>query len=272
MPKFWEIKQSATPKTLDLYIYTRIAADGYDFWTGEKIKSETSANTLREKIEGYGDIDSINIYINSLGGSCMEGHAIYNVLKRCKAHKTVYVDGFCCSVASVIAMAGDKIVMPRNTVMMIHNPWESCSGNATELRKAADDLEKMGEAFNSVYLERSGGKITAEELKAMLDAETTLTAEECISYGFADELADYNADLEAAKAQIEQAARSQPKQYAEALRSIAAKLDKVPEPKPQPKQEPEPKEPAEPQQKQDFAEAAKSLFEKYFKTKGEKDA
>ena len=259
MSKLWEIKQSATPKTLDLYIYSEITSDGYDWWTDEKIKSETSASTLREKIDGYGEIDSINIFINSLGGSCMEGNAIYNVLKRCKAYKTVYVDGFCCSVASVIAMAGDRIIMPRNTIMMIHNPWTYCCGNAAELRKAADDLEKMGESFNSVYLERSGGKVTAEELKSMLDAETTLTAEECIKYGFADEFADYNIDLEAAKTQIGQAARSQPKQYAEALRSIAAKLDKIPET-------------AEPQQKQDFAEVAKSLFEKYFKTKGEKNA
>ena len=78
----------------------------------------------------YPDASEIRIYINSYGGSVFEGTAIYNQLKRHPAHKTVYVDGFACSIASVIAMAGDEVVMPRNTMMMIHNMWSCVCGNA----------------------------------------------------------------------------------------------------------------------------------------------
>ena len=74
-------------------------------------------------------------------------------LRRHPAHKTVYVDGFACSIASVIAMAGDEVVMPRNTLMMIHNMWMYTSGNAEQLRKAADDLDTINASGRKAYLE-----------------------------------------------------------------------------------------------------------------------
>jgi len=222
MNKFWEIKQSATPKTVDIYIYSDIKGDGYDWWNDEIIKSETSANTFREQLSQVGELDNINIYINSLGGSCMEGHAIYNQLKRHKAFKTVYVDGFACSVASIIAMAGDKIVMPKNTVMMIHNAWTYACGNATELRKCADDLDVMNSAFCNAYLNKSGEKLSKENLLEMLEKETCLTAETCIEYGLADELADYDVNIESAKQALQQAKQQGIKQYADRLDKIVA--------------------------------------------------
>lgn len=112
MNNFFDLKMNAnTPKTLDLYVYTDVESDYRDWWTGEQVESQTSAEHIRRELEAAGDVTQINIYINSLGGSVMEGMAVYNQLRRHKAHKTVYIDGFACSVASVIAMAGDEVIM-----------------------------------------------------------------------------------------------------------------------------------------------------------------
>ena len=195
----WELRQSATlPDTLELYIYSEVEGDWYD-WDGDKHESETSAAHFREELEKHPNAKEITIYINSLGGSVMEGVAIYNQLKRHSAHKTVYVDGFACSVASVIAMAGDTVIMPRNTVMMIHNAWTVAVGNAAELRKAADDLEVLNAASRQAYLLKAGDKLTEEQLIGMLDRETYLTAAQCIELGLADCFADSDADMKAAE-------------------------------------------------------------------------
>lgn len=224
--KFWEIKQQAdNPETLEMYIYSNVEGDSYDWWSGEEIKSETSADYFREKLEEYKNISRINIYINSLGGSVMEGVAIYNQLKRHKAYKTVYIDGFACSVASVIAMAGDKVIMPENTVMMIHNAWTYTCGNASELRKQADDLAVMDTAFRQAYMLKSNGKISEEKLIEMLDAETYLTAKQCIEYGFADEFSETKADIKTA----EQMLMQNMKHYSGRLEKICA-LTKSSEP------------------------------------------
>ena len=166
--------------TLELRIYNTVEQDSW--WQ----ESETSAKYFAEQLDAHKNAKEIKVYINSLGGSVMEGIAIYNQLKRHSAHKTVYIDGFACSIASVIAMAGDTVIMPKNAVMMIHNVWVVAMGNAAELRKAADDLDVINAASMQAYLDRAGEKLTREKLTEMLDAETYLTAEQCIEYGFAD--------------------------------------------------------------------------------------
>ena len=221
--KFWELKQKAElPDTLELYIYSDVQADYFDWWDWETKKSETSAEYFREQLEAYKDVKRINIYINSLGGSVLEGVAIHNQLKRHPAHKTVYVDGFACSIASVIAMAGDTVVMPKNTVMMIHNAWTYTSGNAAQLRKQADDLDVLNEAFRQAYLLKSGGKITEDKLCELLDAESYLTAAQCMEYGFADEFAEVEADVDAAKQMLQQAKEEHITQYASRLERVCA--------------------------------------------------
>lgn len=100
--RMWEIKQSATPDTIDLYIYGDVMGDGYNYWTDEVIRSETSANAFREALNSRPNVSQINLYINSFGGMVFEGTAIYNQLKRHPAHKTAYIDGFACSMASII--------------------------------------------------------------------------------------------------------------------------------------------------------------------------
>lgn len=191
----FDFKQQANQTdTLELYIYSDVVGDGYDWWSGTKIKSETSADYFREKLNEYKNVKYINLYINSSGGSVREGYGIYAQLKRHTAYKTVYVDGFANSIASVIAQAGDKVIMYVNSVMGIHNMMDWCFGNAIEHRKCADNLDSMMEGNRQIYLERSKGKITLEKLTELLDAETILTAQECLEYGFCDEIADQEAD------------------------------------------------------------------------------
>ena len=223
MRQMWEIKQQTTAGVLDLYIYGDVEGDGYDWWTEEVIRSETSANTFREELAAHPDVTQINIYINSYGGSVFEGTAIYNQLKRHPAHKTVYVDGFACSIASVIAMAGDEVVMPRNALMMVHNMMMGVCGNAAELRKAADDLDKINEAGREAYLQKAGDKLTPEVLAQLEDDETWLTAEECIRYGLADRYAERDADMPNAAAVLQRANLSL-EQRVRVQKSLAAQL------------------------------------------------
>lgn len=194
--RMWDIKESAEPGTLDLYIYGDVeGGDRYDFVEEEFRRSETSAEYFKDELESRKDITRINLYINSYGGSVFEGTAIYNQLKRHPAHKTVYIDGFACSIASVIAMAGDEIIMPKNTMMMIHNMWMCAVGNASELRKAADDLDAINAAGRQAYLDKAGNKLEEPTLIEMMDKETWLTAEQCVEYGLADKISDREADL-----------------------------------------------------------------------------
>jgi ATP-dependent protease ClpP protease subunit len=184
----WEFRQSAKPDTVELYIYSTVEADK---WLA---KSETSAKAFRDALAQHPNAKEITVYINSLGGSVMEGIAIYNQLKRHPAHKTVRVDGFACSIASVIAMAGDTVIMPKNTVMMVHNAWTIAMGNSRELHKAADDLEVINQASRQAYLEKAGDKLTEEKLTELLDGETYLTAAQCIELGLADSHGDDEAE------------------------------------------------------------------------------
>lgn len=223
----WELKQSATLSgVLDLYIYNEVRGDGYDWWSGAVIESETSANHFREELSKHNDVSQINIYINSEGGSVYEGTAIYNQLKRHPAHKTVYIDGFACSIASVIAMAGDEIIMPKNALMMIHNMWMGACGNAAELRKAADDLDIINAAGRAAYLEKTNGKIEEEKLIELMDAETWLTAEQCMEYGLADKYAEKDADMSASP-EILQKANLSLEQRIAVQKSLAAQLKEL---------------------------------------------
>lgn len=201
MKQMWKLKQAAD-SIPELYIYGDVEGDGYG-WFGEKIESETSANHLREALARYPNAQELRIYINSYGGSVFEGTAIYNQLRRCPARKTVYIDGFACSIASVIAMAGDEIIMPANTLMMIHNMSLYTCGNAAQLRKAADDLDTINAAGRAAYLARAGEKLDEAKLAEMMDAETWLTAQQCIEYGLADRIAAVDADLTQAAALLQ---------------------------------------------------------------------
>ena len=230
-----EIKQSANPNTLDMYIYGDVEGDYYDWWEGEVIKSETSANYFREELAKYPNTTQINLYINTYGGSVFEGTAIYSQLKRHPAQKTVYIDGFACSVGSVIAMAGDKVVMPPNTMMMIHNAWNVVYGNAKELRKAAEDLDTIMSGNRQAYLTKANGKITEEKLIELLDNETWLTAKDCLAYGFCDEITGQEADISKAQEMLQKVNKTM-EQKLNYNKGIAAMLRELTESIPKPKE------------------------------------
>ena len=230
--QMWELKQATDPGTLELYIYGDVTDMEIDWANWCYVESENSAKHFREELASHPDVKQINIYINSYGGSVFEGTAIYSQLKRHPAQKTVYIDGFACSVASVIAMAGDKIIMPKNTMMMIHNMWNVVAGNAKELRKAADDLDTIMEGNRQAYLQKGGDKLTEENLIAMLDAETWLTAEQCIEFGLADEYAEKEADLTQAKEMLQKINLSI-SQRIEYNKALAAQLRELTEPQKQ---------------------------------------
>ncbi|MBP1950289.1 head maturation protease, ClpP-related [Virgibacillus litoralis] len=183
--KFWSMKMSADGKSGDIFIYGDI--ERYQF-----VENDTTANSFKEDLDALGNVEVINLYINSPGGAVFEGVAIGNMLKRHSAHVNGYVDALAASIASVILMAADTIYMPRNSMLMIHNALNFVIGNATELRKAADDLDRINGSAIQSYLEKAGDKLSEEKLKQMLDAETWLSADEAIQYGLCDVLLDAN--------------------------------------------------------------------------------
>lgn len=149
--------------------------------------SENNAEAVRRKIQDV-KAEKIHVHINSGGGSAFDGVAICNQLKQHSAEIIVHIDGWAASAASVIAMAGDKIIMPSNTVMMIHQASTFEYGNADLFEKTARDLRKIDSALAASYKKRFIG--TDEELKQLLKDETWLTAEEAVALGLADEIAD----------------------------------------------------------------------------------
>ena len=144
-------------------------------------------NSVKEQLAKMQSAKEITVNINSVGGDVFTGISIYNMLKRHKAKIIVNVDGLAASIASVIAMAGDVIRMPSNSMMMIHNAMTMVAGNANDLRSTADLLEKVTDTLMSAYLDRSD-KLERNELKALLDAETWLSAEEAKELGLIDEV------------------------------------------------------------------------------------
>lgn len=179
MEKYW--KMSVNDKDeLDIYIYDQIG----DYWG-----NSYSPKDLLEDIKSE-SFNKINLYINSPGGDVFDGVAIYNILQRIKADKNikidVHVDGMAASIASIIAMIGDNIYMPANSMLMIHNPWTYAAGNAIELRKTAEELDKICDSMKTIYLKRFNQ--TDEKLTELLDSETWLTADEALAYGLCDEV------------------------------------------------------------------------------------
>lgn len=204
------IKQATEPNTVDLYIYDDVEGDSQDWWTGETIPSDTSANTIKQQLDAAGNAQQINVYINSYGGEVKEGLGIYNLLKRNTAYKTAYIDGFACSIASVIPMACDKVIMGTNTLMMIHHASMGVFGNSEDLRKAANDIDVIDSASCSSYLEKAGDKLNQETLTQLLDAQTWLNAEQCLQYGLCDEIAGKeDPTITSAKQRYKQAVKEQ---------------------------------------------------------------
>ena len=146
------------------------------------------ARTLMGELDGLGlgANDSLTARLNSPGGFVAEGLAIYNLLRATPANVRMEIDGVAASMASVVAMAGDTIVMPANAVMMIHNPWNMAIGDAEEMRRAAEQLDLLRDAIAGIYAGRSGNSVDA--VIEMMAEETWLSADDAVTLGFADEV------------------------------------------------------------------------------------
>jgi ATP-dependent Clp endopeptidase proteolytic subunit ClpP len=171
--KWFDIK-NATDESADVFIYDVVG----DSWIG------TDAGTFVKQLNAL-KTKKINLRINSPGGSVFDGMAIYNALARHPAEVTSYVDGLAASIASVIALAGKKIVIAENAMMMIHDPSVLAFGKAEELRKSADVLDQIKETIINTYATRTGLK--RDEIAQMMTDETWFTAQEAIAKKFADE-------------------------------------------------------------------------------------
>jgi len=144
-----------------------------------------TAKDFIDELTALGDVETINLRVQSGGGSIVEGNSIYNALKRHSARIVTHIDSMAASMGSVIAMAGDEVHMAANGLFMIHNPWTGSIGDAEQLRADADLLDKMGNNIRNSY-DRSN--LSAEELQTAMDATTYYTAEEALEAGFIDEI------------------------------------------------------------------------------------
>lgn len=172
---WYEIKAKADKS--EIWLYDEIGKN----WFGEGIGA-------KEFLAEINAIKSphIDMHINSPGGAVFEGAAIYNAIKRHPATVHTYIDGIAASIASVIALAGDRIIMAANALFMIHNPSGMAFGTAEEMRKTADILDKVCGTMIGTYMEKSGK--TEAEIKALLDAQTFMDADEAMEAGFCDEI------------------------------------------------------------------------------------
>lgn len=161
-------------KKAEVFIYDIIGADG---WGGG-----LSAKDFAQQLKALGDIEQISIRINSPGGNVFDGVAIYNILDNHPAKVITYIDGMALSAASVIALAGEEVHMAENAFFMIHNPWTMAIGDATELRKDADLLDKIRDSLLNTYVSKS--MLDAETIQKMMDAETWFSAQEAFDAGF----------------------------------------------------------------------------------------
>ena len=176
MKKFWDI--SAQGNEGEVSLYGVIEGDP-GFMEGEV----TPKQFVRE-LEALGRVDQLNIRINSPGGNVFAGQAIYSILRRHEARKVVTVDGLAASIASVVAMAGDEVVMPVNAMMMVHNPHGLSIGFADDHRKFADTLDKIRDGIVATYRDKTS--LRRSQIEGFMDDETWFTAEEAVEQGFAD--------------------------------------------------------------------------------------
>lgn len=192
----------------DIFIYGEIASYEWD-------ESDTTASNFKKELDSLGDVSTINLYVNSPGGSVFEGVAIYNMLKRHKAKVNAYVDALAASISSVIIMSADNIFMPKNSMLMIHNPWTVGMGNSSDFRKLADDLDRVGNSSKQSYLQKAGDKLTDEKLQEMLDNETWLSADEALENGLCDFVIEENEMVASISGEYKQRYKNIPKQIIE---------------------------------------------------------
>ena len=185
MSKFWKIKNEAGSQDAELYLYGQIADEPWS-------KNDKSAKEFADDLAACGG-KNIMLRINSPGGDIFAAQAIYNVLKAYPGKVTAHIDGICASAATVVACGAGKVVMPKNALYMIHNPMACVFDmlDAEALSKMANTLAKVKETVVNVYKDRTGGKMSVDEIIRFMDEETWMSAEEALEKGLIDEIDDY---------------------------------------------------------------------------------
>ncbi len=202
----WRVEASQKKENVFyLYIYDDVCAKGAFNWnTWEYEESETSAKYFRDALDEIPEGSEIELHINSNGGSVKEGTAIYNLLKQHNSKITGVIDGVAHSIAFLILQACDVRIAMLGTSALIHNMWMGIAGNATQLRKAADDLDAMMESNRQVFLTRANETLTEDLLKELMEVETYLTPQQMLDYGLVDKI-----DGQANEQNIHQLAQAQ---------------------------------------------------------------
>lgn len=179
-----EIKNQ-TESSAELYLYGDIISYSMSESYREYYPDDKCPKDIEEFLNQIGDVEKLDIHINSGGGSVFGGIAIYNMLSRKKCTKTVYIDGIAASIASVIACCGDKIIVPKNATFMIHKPSNSyfwTSMNADELRKDAELLDTCQKAILNTYMSKVKNGIPEDKINELINAETWMVGDEASQY------------------------------------------------------------------------------------------
>lgn len=175
MNEKWYNIQNKVGETADIYIFDEIGTYG------------VTAQDFISEIKGLKDMP-INLRINSLGGDVFDGMAMYNVIKRREAKTTVYIEGIAASIATIIALGADEVIMAENSLFMIHNAWGGTSGEAKDMRKTAETLDKITSELTDIYVKKTG--LSYDALAEMMDEESWLNAQEAFDLGFIDTISD----------------------------------------------------------------------------------
>ncbi|ADO83720.1 head maturation protease, ClpP-related [Ilyobacter polytropus] len=182
--KFWCFSETGSEKNSEIKIFGEIV--NIPCWEGD-----VSANSFCRELEKI-EAEEILVRINSPGGDVFEAQAIYNSLKNHPAKVIVRIDALAASAATVIAMAGDEILMPENAIFMIHNPWSWSSGEAKDFRKKAETMDTIRETIVNVYASKS--TLSREEIMNKMDEESWLTSQEAFDAGFITEILSLKAE------------------------------------------------------------------------------
>lgn len=182
--KFYDIK-NITETSADIYIYGQICLEkSVDWWTEKESETDVALMDFKEQLDNLGNISTLNLYINSPGGSVFVTSAMISMLERLKAKNitiNAYVDGIAASAASFLLMVADNIYLYKNSVVMIHKPMCSAYGNAIELQDAINMLDKIeNSTMMPMYLAKA--KITEEEIKDLIAKESWLSSDEMNEY------------------------------------------------------------------------------------------
>lgn len=185
MPKnFWKFKNEAESEEAELLLYGELSNES---WYGD----EVTPQQFHDDLIACGG-KNLAVHINSPGGDVFAAQAIYTQLKNYPGKVTMYIDGMCASAATIIACAGDSVVMPSNTIYMIHNPKSAMLGyfDAPQLDKISASLGAVKQTIVNVYMARVQGNLSEVQVKHKMDSEEWMTADTAKSYGFVDEITE----------------------------------------------------------------------------------